>query len=144
MSLDFSSLLSVIFYQSRRTMGGPFTSLHFFCCCSPPVPAVLTGESSTPRPQRVYNNVDFYNNTTGISLSLSLTARDSQLHTKRRRRRRRCWLSTSTSLGWSFLKREQKIQILFSSLSLSLNGDVVGVKRRGREREASSSIDGVL
>ena len=29
-------------------------------------------------------------------------------------------------------------------LSLSLNGDVVGVKRRGREREASSSIDGVL
>ena len=32
----------------------------------------------------------------------------------------------------------------FLSLSLSLNGDVVGVKRRGREREASSSIDGVL
>ncbi len=42
------------------------SSSSFFLLRSPPVPTVLTGEY-TPRPQRVYNNVDFYNNTTGIS-----------------------------------------------------------------------------
>ena len=78
------------------------------------------------------------------SLSLSLSPLETHSYTQKEEEEEEDVDYLPLPLWGGLFRRGNKKFRFFFPLSLSLNGDVVGVKRRGREREASSSIDGVL